>query len=141
MSLQRLAAELCASAPNGIRLLSQEQMQDMGHSSCRMCRPVTLQRLLELRQQHPEARLVVGHTEVGIERKYQQTMPAALLSAACVPELSAIKVRSPCHLGLAFPASWSSLWEQTVTWQSMRACMVWPHHAIRDHWKIQLQTQ
>lgn len=59
------------------------------------CRPVTLQRLLELRKQHPEAKLIVGHTEVGIERKYQQTTPETLLSAACVPELTEIMVCSP----------------------------------------------
>ena len=54
-----------------------------------------MQRLLELRKQHPEARLVVGHTEVGIERKYQQTTPDMLLAASCVPELTEIKVCGP----------------------------------------------
>ena len=58
-------------------------------------RPVTMQRLLELRRQHPEARLIVGHTEVGIERKYQQTMPDMLLAASRVPELTEIKVCGP----------------------------------------------
>ena len=65
-------------------------------------RPVTLQRLLELRQQHPEATLVAGHTEVGIARKYQQTTPSILLSVSHVPELQAVEVCTPRALSHPF---------------------------------------
>ncbi|KAK9866639.1 hypothetical protein WJX84_012043 [Apatococcus fuscideae] len=59
---------------------------------CTWLRPVSLAKLLEARQQHPDARLVAGHNEVGIERKYNQTTPPLLISISEVPELSQIQV-------------------------------------------------
>ena len=82
------------------RCSSRQQTQGKQAS---MCRPVTLERLLELRQQHPEATLVAGHSEVGIERKYKQTTPTSLLAVSHVPELCVAEacptVAASVHLG------------------------------------------
>ncbi len=67
------------------------------------CRPVSLEGLLSARMQHPEARLVAGHNEIGIERKYNQTTPSLLISISDVPELSQIQVNMFCfHQAVIF---------------------------------------
>ena len=72
---------------------AQDTLCALAHSLILACRPVSLAKLLEARQQHPDARLVAGHNEVGIERKYNQTTPPLLISISEVPELSQIQVR------------------------------------------------
>lgn len=50
-------------------------------------RPTTLSDLLKIKQQHPEARIVVGNTEVGVEAKFKGARYAHLISPALVSEL------------------------------------------------------
>lgn len=53
-------------------------------------RPLTLQRLLELKAEHQGAKLVCGNTEVGIEMKFKGMRYPVLIGATHVKELNAI---------------------------------------------------
>eukprot|EP00887_Chlorella_sp_A99_P006651 scaffold3.g6651.t1 len=53
-------------------------------------RPVDLAELLALKRAHPEAKLVVGNTEVGIEMKFKDAKYPVLVGATHVPELNAV---------------------------------------------------
>ncbi|KAK9830775.1 hypothetical protein WJX74_006631 [Apatococcus lobatus] len=75
-------AELRSYQPQDLRLPG---------PTCTWLRPVTLESLLETRKKYPEARLVAGHNEVGIERKYNQTTPSMLISICSIPELNHIQ--------------------------------------------------
>jgi xanthine dehydrogenase/oxidase len=55
-------------------------------------RPTSLSRLLELKAQHPTAKLVVGNTEVGIEMKFKAANYPVVVSPAAVPELNQARV-------------------------------------------------
>ncbi len=50
-------------------------------------RPTTLAQLLKIKQEHPEARIVVGNTEIGVEAKFKGARYAHLISPALVGEL------------------------------------------------------
>ena len=56
-----------------------------------------MQEVLKLKMQHPEAQLVAGHNEIGIERKYNQTTPSMLISISDIPELCKVQVSSSSH--------------------------------------------
>lgn len=67
-------------------------------------RPLSLEALLELKAQHPGARLVCGNTEVGIEVKFKGAVCPVLLTPSHVPELTAIARHTPSgalHIGAA----------------------------------------
>ena len=49
-----------------------------------------MQRLLLLKKAHPEAKLVVGNTEVGIEMKFKDARYPVLIGATHVPELNKV---------------------------------------------------
>ena len=55
-------------------------------------RPVSLPALLALKAQHPEARLVAGNTEVGIETKFKQVPVPVVVTPMAVPELNTIQL-------------------------------------------------
>ncbi|KAK9811378.1 hypothetical protein WJX72_002855 [[Myrmecia] bisecta] len=55
-------------------------------------RPISLDSLLALKAQYPEAKLVVGNTEVGIEMKFKDARYPVLIGATHVPELNAMEV-------------------------------------------------
>jgi xanthine dehydrogenase/oxidase len=57
-------------------------------------RPLTLERLLELKAAHPEAKLVVGATEVAIEMKFKKARYPVLIAPTLVPELNAAAVEA-----------------------------------------------
>lgn len=54
-------------------------------------RPVKLNHLLALKQRYPEAKLVVGNTEVGIEMKFKHLEYPVLTSVAQIRELTSIE--------------------------------------------------
>ena len=56
------------------------------------CRPVTLEGLLQLREQYPEGKIVVGNTEIGIEMKYGRKTYPIFIAATHVPELNILEV-------------------------------------------------
>ncbi|KAK2857221.1 hypothetical protein Q5P01_005956 [Channa striata] len=52
--------------------------------------PDSLDEFLRLRWKHPDARVVVGNTEVGIEVKFKNMVYPVVLAPALIPELSAV---------------------------------------------------
>ena len=57
---------------------------------CDMRRPTSKDSLLALKAEHPEAKLVVGNTEVGIEMKFKDARYPVLIGATHVPELNKV---------------------------------------------------
>ncbi|CAH2076757.1 unnamed protein product [Thlaspi arvense] len=55
-------------------------------------RPVSLRNLLELKANFPDAKLLVGNTEVGIEMRLKRLQYQVLISVAQVPELNELNV-------------------------------------------------
>ncbi|KAJ4876611.1 Xanthine dehydrogenase 1 [Raphanus sativus] len=55
-------------------------------------RPVRLQYLLDLKAKHPDAKLLVGNTEVGIEMRLKRLQYQVLISVGQVPELNTVNV-------------------------------------------------
>jgi xanthine dehydrogenase iron-sulfur cluster and FAD-binding subunit A len=53
-------------------------------------RPTTLHDLLDIKARHPDAKIITGNTECGIETKLQGHYYPTLITPAAVPELSAI---------------------------------------------------
>ena len=56
-------------------------------------RPTSLIHLLELRQEHPGAKVVVGNTELGVEVKFKHCDYPVYICPAAVKEMSEIRVR------------------------------------------------
>ena len=54
------------------------------------CRPTSLESLLQLKKSYPDAKLVVGNTEVGIEMKFKNAMYPVLIGATHVPQLNKV---------------------------------------------------
>lgn len=57
-------------------------------------RPLTLEGVLKLKAEYPDARLVVGNTEVGIEMKFKDARYPVLIGVTHVPELDNVEVSS-----------------------------------------------
>ncbi|XP_033730468.1 xanthine dehydrogenase/oxidase-like, partial [Pecten maximus] len=53
-------------------------------------RPTSLDQLLELKDRHPTARLVVGNTEVGVEIKLKNMHYPVMISPSHIPELQSV---------------------------------------------------
>lgn len=51
----------------------------------------TLKELLDLKAQHPEAKLVVGNTEIGIEMKFKNKLFPVIICPAWIPELNSVE--------------------------------------------------
>ncbi|XP_019522839.1 PREDICTED: xanthine dehydrogenase/oxidase [Hipposideros armiger] len=51
----------------------------------------TLKELLNLKAQHPEAKLVVGNTEIGIEMKFKNKLFPVIICPAWIPELNSVE--------------------------------------------------
>ncbi|KAJ7988705.1 hypothetical protein DPEC_G00312000 [Dallia pectoralis] len=66
--------------------------------------PASLDELLELKALYPNAKLVVGNTEVGIEMKFKNLLYPVILAPAYIAELNTIK---HTDLGIVFGASCS----------------------------------
>ena len=71
---------------------------EFGHE--RFFRPASLRELLELLSQFPDARLIAGATELGLDITKRYTRFATLMSTEAVPELAEIKsTDSEWHIG------------------------------------------
>ncbi|XP_058407487.1 xanthine dehydrogenase/oxidase isoform X3 [Diceros bicornis minor] len=62
----------------------------------------TLTELLDLKAQHPEAKLVVGNTEIGIEMKFKNRLFPVIVCPAWIPELNSVEHRAE---GISFGAA------------------------------------
>ncbi|KAJ4979755.1 hypothetical protein NE237_010535 [Protea cynaroides] len=63
-----------------------------GFAGLKWYQPLGLQHVLDLKSKYPDAKLVVGNTEVGIEMKLKRIQYKVLISVAHVPELNALSV-------------------------------------------------
>lgn len=68
-----------------------------------LVRPLTLEGVLKLKAEYPDARLVIGNTEVGIEMKFKDARYPVLIGVTHVPELNHIEVSRSVLLGPARP--------------------------------------
>ncbi|XP_068641785.1 xanthine dehydrogenase 1-like isoform X2 [Aristolochia californica] len=64
-----------------------------GFGGLKWYRPTRLQHVLDLKSRYPDAKLVVGNTEIGIEMKFKNLKYEVLVSVANVPELHALKIK------------------------------------------------
>ncbi|XP_014636522.1 PREDICTED: xanthine dehydrogenase/oxidase [Ceratotherium simum simum] len=62
----------------------------------------TLTELLDLKAQHPEAKLVVGNTQIGIEMKFKNRLFPVIVCPAWIPELNSVEHRAE---GISFGAA------------------------------------
>ena len=61
--------------------------------SCVWVQPSTLLELCALKQMNPNARLIVGNTEVGIETKFKKFYYAMLIAPRAIPEMRALHLQ------------------------------------------------
>lgn len=54
-------------------------------------RPTDLNSLLKLKEQYPDAKIVVGNTEVGVEVKFKHLVYPVIIMPNCVPEMNSIE--------------------------------------------------
>ncbi|KAM6945776.1 xanthine dehydrogenase/oxidase [Aplochiton taeniatus] len=66
--------------------------------------PGSLHELLDLKARHPNAKLVVGNTEIGIEMKFKNLLYPVILAPAYIPELNRVQHSEE---GIVFGASCS----------------------------------
>ncbi|KAL5979766.1 xylitol dehydrogenase [Asimina triloba] len=64
-----------------------------GAGGIKWYRPLKLQHLLDLKLKYPDAKLIVGNTEVGIETKFKNAQYNVLVSVTNVPELNNLIVK------------------------------------------------
>ncbi|XP_078504361.1 xanthine dehydrogenase/oxidase-like [Lissotriton helveticus] len=66
--------------------------------------PTSLSELVTLKSLHPDAKLVVGNTEVGIEMKFKNMLYPIIIAPALIPEMTSVDHTSE---GIAFGAACS----------------------------------
>ncbi|OAY79353.1 Xanthine dehydrogenase [Ananas comosus] len=71
-----------------------------GFGGLKWYRPLRLQHVLDLKSCYPEAKLVVGNTEVGIETKFKNVQYQVLIWVTHVVELNALTWRRCIEIGL-----------------------------------------
>lgn len=64
-----------------------------GFNGLKWYRPITLLHLLELKARYPNAKLVVGNTEIGIEMRLKRIQYPVLVSVSHIPELNTLSVK------------------------------------------------
>ncbi|CAM0874142.1 unnamed protein product [Alopecurus aequalis] len=63
-----------------------------GFNGIRWYRPVKLEQLLHLKSCYPDAKFIIGNSEVGVETKFKNAQYKVLISVTHVPELHTLKV-------------------------------------------------
>ncbi|XP_015875905.3 xanthine dehydrogenase 1 isoform X1 [Ziziphus jujuba] len=64
-----------------------------GHGGLKWFRPLRLKHVLELKEKYPDAKLLVGNTEVGIETRLKRIQYQVFISVTHVPELNILNVK------------------------------------------------
>ncbi|CAN6312206.1 unnamed protein product [Urochloa humidicola] len=64
-----------------------------GFSDIRWYRPLKLKQVLHLKSCYPDAKLIIGNSEVGVETKFKNAQYKVMISVTHVPELNALKVK------------------------------------------------
>ncbi|XP_072991068.1 xanthine dehydrogenase-like [Typha latifolia] len=79
--------------PPELRLRNIMPLSLHGFGGIKWYRPLRLQHVLDLWSCYPEAKLVVGNTEVGIETKFKKAQYKVLISVTHVAELNVLNVK------------------------------------------------
>uniref|UniRef100_A0A673NE47 Xanthine dehydrogenase/oxidase n=1 Tax=Sinocyclocheilus rhinocerous TaxID=307959 RepID=A0A673NE47_9TELE len=79
--------------PPELMSLSKQPQRELRFAGERVLwiQPCSLEELLELKATYPNAKLVVGNTEVGIEMKFKNLLYPVILAPAYIPELNIIQ--------------------------------------------------
>uniref|UniRef100_A0A672MPT4 Xanthine dehydrogenase n=1 Tax=Sinocyclocheilus grahami TaxID=75366 RepID=A0A672MPT4_SINGR len=79
--------------PPELMVLSKQPQRELRFAGERALwiQPCSLEELLELKATYPNAKLVVGNTEVGIEMKFKNLLYPVILAPAYIPELNIIQ--------------------------------------------------
>uniref|UniRef100_A0A8C1ND72 xanthine dehydrogenase n=1 Tax=Cyprinus carpio TaxID=7962 RepID=A0A8C1ND72_CYPCA len=79
--------------PPELMVLSKQPQRELRFAGERVLwiQPCSLEELLELKATYPNAKLVVGNTEVGIEMKFKNLFYPVILAPAYIPELNIIQ--------------------------------------------------
>ncbi|GMP88084.1 hypothetical protein CsSME_00040193 [Camellia sinensis var. sinensis] len=64
-----------------------------GSGGLKWYRPLRLQHVLDLKSRYPDAKLVIGNTEIGIEMRLKGIQYQVLVCVACVPELNKLSIK------------------------------------------------
>ncbi|CAL4940191.1 unnamed protein product [Urochloa decumbens] len=73
-----------------------------GFNEIRWYRPLKLKQVLHLKSCYPDAKLIIGNSEVGVETKFKNAQYKVLISVTHVPELNTLKVKEDgIHIGSA----------------------------------------
>ncbi|XVF69650.1 hypothetical protein PTKIN_Ptkin11bG0098700 [Pterospermum kingtungense] len=64
-----------------------------GSGGLKWYRPLTLKHVLELKEKYPNAKFLIGNTEVGIEMRLKKMRYQVLISVTYVPELNILNVK------------------------------------------------
>ncbi|XAR60386.1 Xanthine dehydrogenase, partial [Bertholletia excelsa] len=64
-----------------------------GFGGLKWYRPIRLQQVLDLKARYPDAKLVIGNTEIGIEMRLKGLQYQALICVAFVPELNKLNLK------------------------------------------------
>ncbi|ESO84677.1 hypothetical protein LOTGIDRAFT_131803 [Lottia gigantea] len=74
-----------------VQILCQEYILEFKNDEQTWYRPISLSQLLELKHQYPQAKLVVGNTEIGIEMRLKAMKYPVLNDVSNIPELIQVK--------------------------------------------------
>ncbi|KAK4608374.1 hypothetical protein RGQ29_001974 [Quercus rubra] len=79
--------------PPELLLRKSAHLKLSGFGALKWYRPLRLQQVLELKMKYPDAKLLVGNTEVGIEMRLKRIQYKVLISVTHVPELNVLSVK------------------------------------------------
>lgn len=85
------------------------------NNSIKWFRPVTLDQLYCLLKEYPQAKLVVGNTEIGIETRFRNQKYQVFISTTHVPELNKIEVLDDYGIRVGASVTLSSLQQFLTT--------------------------
>ncbi|KAJ0029771.1 hypothetical protein NQD34_004768, partial [Periophthalmus magnuspinnatus] len=95
---------------------------------CTWFQPDSLDQLLDLKWTHPESKIVVGNTEVGIEVKFKNMVYPVFISPTQVPELNSVR---HTETGIRFGAAVSLDSVELVLQDAVMSLPVWQTEVFR----------
>lgn len=100
--------------PPALKLSDKYDRQSLvfGNERTTWYRPTTLAELVQLKATHPEAKIVVGNTEIGVEVKFKHLRYPVLICSNRVAELNGIEVQECQGVRVGASVSLSRLQEQ-----------------------------
>ncbi|XP_051208920.1 xanthine dehydrogenase [Lolium perenne] len=78
--------------PSELQLRKVMPLKLNGSNGIRWYRPVKLEQLLHLKSCYPDAKLIIGNSEVGVETKFKNAQYKVMISVTHVPELNTLRV-------------------------------------------------